>query len=35
MACQMDPKVYGFMCRCPMEEGLTDEEIAVVEGNGK
>ena len=22
MACQMDPNVYGFMCRCPMRNEM-------------
>ena len=28
MACQMDPNVYGFMCRCPMEDAAKLKQLA-------
>ena len=32
MACQMDPKVYGFMCRCPMRNAAKLKQLADAAG---
>ena len=28
MACQMNPNVYGFMCRCPMQDAAKLKQLA-------